>query len=134
MLLDGLPQDFRFAIRQLRKNPVFATTAILTLTLGLCAIVAIFAFVDAAMIRPLPYANPSRLVGVFEKVTMFPRSNLSYADYLDWKRLNTVFSSLSAYRGLGLTLTTPAGVAARGRRTRQRRFLPHSGRRSRPRS
>jgi predicted permease len=110
MLLDGLPQDFRFAIRQLRKNPVFATTAILTLTLGLCATVAIFAFVDAAMIRPLPYANPSRLVGVFEKVTMFPRSNLSYADYLDWKRLNTVFSSLSAYRGLGLTLTTPAGA------------------------
>jgi hypothetical protein len=134
MLLDGLPQDFRFAIRQLRKNPVFAVTAVFTLALGLCATIAIFAFVDAALIRPLPYANPSRLVGVFETVAMFPRSNLSYADYLDWKRLNTVFSSLSAYRGLGLTLTTPAGVAARGRRTRQRRFLPHSGRRSRPRS
>jgi macrolide transport system ATP-binding/permease protein len=110
MLVDGLLQDFRFAIRQLRKNPVFATTAILTLTLGLCATVAMFAFVDAALIRPLPYENPSRLVGVFEQVTMFPRSNLSYADYLDWKRLNTVFSSLSAYRGGGFTLTTPEGA------------------------
>jgi predicted permease len=110
MLLEGLRQDVHFAIRQLRKNPVFAVTAVFTLALGLCATIAIFAFVDAALIRPLPYANPSRLVGVFETVAMFPRSNLSYADYLDWKRLNTVFSSLAAYRAGGSTLTVPAGA------------------------
>jgi predicted permease len=110
MLLEGLTQDFRFAIRQLRKNPIFAVTAVFTLALGLCATIAIYAFVDAALIRPLPYSNPSRLVGVFETVAMFPRSNLSYADYLDWKRLNRVFSSLAAYRGGGFTLTMPAGA------------------------
>jgi len=109
-LADNFTQDIRFAIRQLRKSPVFAATSILTLALGLCAAIAIFAFVDAALIRPLPYKDPSRLVGVYERVQVFPQSNLSYADYLDWKRLNTVFTSLSAYQGTGATLTTSDGV------------------------
>ena len=52
----------------------------------------------------------SRLVGVFERVEAFPQSNLSYADYLDWKKLNTVFSSLAAYQGSGVTLATTDGV------------------------
>jgi len=56
------------------------------LTLGMCASVAIFAFVDAALLKPLPYQNSSRLVGVFESNAMFPLSNLSYFDYLDWKK------------------------------------------------
>ena len=67
------------------------------LALGLCASVSIFAFVDASLVKPLPYEQPSRLVGVFEKVALFPRSNLSYADYLDWKRQNTVFSAFDVY-------------------------------------
>jgi hypothetical protein len=54
-------QDLRFALRQLRKNPGFAITAILILTLGIAASVAIFSFVDAALIKPLPYQNPTRL-------------------------------------------------------------------------
>jgi predicted permease len=71
--------------------------------------VAIFAFVDAALLKPLPYRNPGRLVGVFESIPMFPQSNLSYADYLDWKKRNEVFSSLDAYGGRGFMLSTPAG-------------------------
>ncbi len=55
-------QDLRFAVRQLRKNLGFAATAILVLALGIAASVAIFAFVDAALLQPLPYQNPSRLV------------------------------------------------------------------------
>ncbi|HEY9141284.1 MAG TPA: ABC transporter permease [Bryobacteraceae bacterium] len=108
--LEHLLQDLRFAIRQLRKNPGFTCTAVLVLALGMCASVAIFAFVDAALIKPLPYRNPSRLVGVFERVAMFPRSNLSYLDYLDWKRLNRAFSSLDAYQHTGFLLSTPAGA------------------------
>jgi predicted permease len=110
MVIDNVFQDVRFAVRQLRKSPAFTATAICTLALGMCASVAIFAFVDAALIKPLPYANPSRLVGVFERVPMFPQSNLSYADYLDWKALNTVFTSLSAYQGGGVTVATPKGA------------------------
>jgi macrolide transport system ATP-binding/permease protein len=103
-------QDLRFAVRQLRKNPGFATTAIVILALGICASVALFAFADSALIKPLPYQNPTRLVGVYESVGMIPRSNLSYPDYLDWKRLNHVFSSLEVWNGTGYMLGTPAGV------------------------
>ena len=116
-VLENLLRDVRFAIRQLRKNPGFSATAILMLALGMCASVAIFAFVDAALIKPLPYRNPARLVGVYENVPLIlcPQCNLSYPDYLDWKRLNTVFSSLDAYESSGLTLSTPAGAQpARG--------------------
>ena len=102
--------DVRFALRQFRKAPAFTVTAVLTLALGICASVAIFAFVDAALVRPLPYPRPDRLAGVFESVQMFARSNLSYLDYLDWKRLNTSFSSLSAYQGTGANLATASGT------------------------
>lgn len=94
-------QDLRFALRQLRKNPVFAATSILILGLGIGASVAIFGFVDAALIRPLPYANPNRLVDVDERETILPRTNLSRDDYEDWKRMNRSFQSLDVYGGTG---------------------------------
>jgi macrolide transport system ATP-binding/permease protein len=103
-------QDLRYAARQLRKSPGFAFTAILVLTLGISASVAIFGFVDAALIKPLPYANPSRLVEVTESVTMIPRANLSYPDYLDWKKQNQVFTSMDVYNGTGYLLTSSAGT------------------------
>ena len=109
-MLDTLLRDLRFEVRQLRRAPGFALTAVLTLALGICASVTIFAFVDAALLKPLPYPNPRDLVGVYERVEVFPRSNLSYFDYLDWKRQNAVFSSLSAYQGGGMTLTTATGA------------------------
>jgi len=116
-LMDHLVQDTRFALRQLRKSPAFTSTAIFVLALGMCASVAIFAYVDASLIKPLPYRNPSGLVGVFEKIPLFPQSNLSYPDYLDWKRLNTVFSSLDVFQRDGFLLSTPAGAQpARGAR------------------
>jgi len=108
--MEHLLQDIKFSVRQLRKNSGFTTTAILMLALGMCASVAIFAFVDGALIKPLPYKDPARLVGVFESVQMFPQSNLSWDDYKDWKRLNTVFSSLEVYNRNGYALTTPTGV------------------------
>jgi macrolide transport system ATP-binding/permease protein len=108
--LDNLAQDVRFAIRQLRAHPGFTSTAILMLALGTCASVSIFSFVDAALLKPLPYRDPSQLVGVFESVQMFPRSNLSYPDYLDWKSLNTVLGSLDVYQSTGLLLTTSEGA------------------------
>ncbi|MGA1987288.1 MAG: ABC transporter permease [Candidatus Sulfotelmatobacter sp.] len=103
-------QDLRYALRQLRKSPGFAGTAIVVLAMGICASVSIFAFVDAALIKPLPYPNPSRLVLVTETAAMLPVANLSYPDYLDWKRLNQVFSSMEAYGWTGHLLRTPAGA------------------------
>ncbi|MGA2419147.1 MAG: ABC transporter permease [Candidatus Acidiferrum sp.] len=110
-------QDFRFAFRQLRKNPGFAFTAIAMLALGLCASVSIFAFVDATLIKPLPYQDPARIVGVYESTPQCPQCNLSLPDYLDWKQRNKSFASLDAYDHPGFLLSTPEGAeAARGSR------------------
>src|ERR1700722_6545156 len=103
-------QDFRFALRQLRRSPGFTLTAILMLALGIGASVAIFAFVDAALIKPLPYRDPNRLVDVNERAAMFPRSNLSYQDYVDWNKMNKVFSAMEVYTGNGYLLSTPTGT------------------------
>jgi macrolide transport system ATP-binding/permease protein len=108
--MNGLLQDVRYALRQLRKDPAFAFTSVLILALGICASVAIFGFVDATLIQPLPYANPNRLMLVTESVEMIPRANLSYPDYLDWKKLNQVFSSLDVVHGDSYLLTTAAGT------------------------
>src|ERR1700722_19820044 len=97
-------QDLRFALRQLRRSPGLALTAILVLALGIGASTAIFAFVDAVLIRPLAYAEPNRLVDVDESEAVFPRSNLSRDDYEDWKRLNTTLNSLEVYGGTGFLL------------------------------
>jgi len=108
--MENLLQDVRYALRQLRKSPGFAVTAILILTLGIGASTAIFGFVDAALIRPLPYKDPSRLVDVTEKAAMFARANLSYPDFADWKRLNQVFSSFDAYNTEGYLFRTDSGT------------------------
>ena len=70
--IDSFTRDFQYAMRQLRKNPGFTATAILVLALGMCASVAIFAFVDAALIKPLPYRDPARLLGVYEESLLMP--------------------------------------------------------------
>ncbi len=103
-------QDLRFALRQLRKSPGFAATAILILALGIGASVAIFAFVDAALLKPLPYPDPTLVVAVNESTDLFPRNNLSYADYVDWKRMNTVFSSMDVYTAHRFEFNTPSGT------------------------
>jgi len=108
--LDNLMRDARFAVRQLLKNPGFTATAVLVMALGIGASVAIFAFVDAALIKPLPYENPSRLVNLFESNLTGPRFHLSYLDYLDWKRMNSVFSSMSVYVQNDFMLSTPQGT------------------------
>jgi macrolide transport system ATP-binding/permease protein len=107
---DNLVRDIRFAIRQLIKNPGFATTAILVLALGMGVSVAIFGFVDAALLEPLPYANPSQLMSVNESSVESPRWPLSYPDYLDWQRMNQSFSSLDVYSGAGYILNTSSGA------------------------
>ena len=119
--VETVVQDLRFALRQLRRSPGLAFTAILVLALGIGASTAIFAFVDAVLIRPLPYAEPNRLVDVDESEAVFPRSNLSRDDYEDWKRLNTTLKSLEVYGGTGFLLRTgslsepvPAGRVSDG--------------------
>ena len=60
--MHGLSHNFQFAVRRLRKTPVFAVTVILTLALGIGATTAIFSLVEGILLRPLPFSNPDRLV------------------------------------------------------------------------
>jgi macrolide transport system ATP-binding/permease protein len=102
--VETVVQDLRFAVRQLRRSPGLAVTAILVLALGIGASTAIFGFVDAVLIQPLAYARPHQLVDVNESSATFARSNLSRDDYDDWKRLNRTLSSLDVYGGTGFLL------------------------------
>lgn len=108
--LESVMQDLRFTRRQLRKNPAFTVTATAMVALGIGASVAIFAFVDAALIKPLPYQNPSRLVYATETAPEIPRGVLSHPDYLDWKKLNRVFDSMEVYSERDLVVSTAAGM------------------------
>src|SRR5690242_10744917 len=84
---ETVAQDLRFGLRQWTKNPGFALTAIVILALGVGVSTAIFGFVDAALLQPLPYADPGRLMSVNESDMTSSRWPLSYLDYLDWQRL-----------------------------------------------
>ena len=95
--LESMLHDVRFAVRQLRRNPGFAVTAVLVLALGMAASTAIFAFVDAALLQPLPYRNPSRLVVAYETTDSCRECNLSYLNYLDQKNANSSFRSLEVW-------------------------------------
>jgi macrolide transport system ATP-binding/permease protein len=95
--IESIWADAKFALRQLWKAPGFTLTAILTLSLGVAATLAIFQFVDSALIRPLPYVEPSRLVQVFESIHQAHRSMFSHENYLDMQRTNRAFSFIAAY-------------------------------------
>jgi len=103
-------QDLRFALQQLARYPAFAFTAVLVLSLGMGASVAIFSFVEATLLKPLPYEAPNRLVHATGSVAEFPRGNLSYLDFLDWKKMNQVFQSLDAFNDMGFGLKDSRGV------------------------
>jgi predicted permease len=104
--VETVGQDLRFAMRQGAKNPGLALTAVLILAMGMGVSVAIFGFVDAALLQPLPYANPNRLVSVNESNIESEQWPLSYPDYLDWKRMNRSLSSLEVYSQAGYLLRT----------------------------
>jgi macrolide transport system ATP-binding/permease protein len=132
--LEHLLLDFRFAVRQFRKTPAFAGTTVLVLALGISASVAIFAFVDAALIKPLPYPDPQSLMMVTETSEGLRRANLSYLDYQDWKRFNTSLRSLDVHTGAGflfhaITGTEPVpGAAVSGGFFQTLRVMPLLGR------
>ena len=105
-MLTGLMQDFRYALRQLRKNPGFAAVAIITLALGVGANTAVFSVVDAVMLRPLPYDHPERLIEIQSVRLSNPLgSSVSYPDFFDWRVQNHTLEHLVSYHDNSFTLT-----------------------------
>jgi putative ABC transport system permease protein len=96
-LWQGLPGDFRQALRLLQKSPVFTAVAIATLAIGIGGCTSIFSLIDAVILRPIDYARPDQLVMVWEKnfVRGAKKNVVAMADYLDWKARNHVFSDMS---------------------------------------
>lgn len=97
-------QDLRFALRQLRSRPGFTATVLLMLALGFGASAAIFAFVDAALLKPLPFHDPQQLVWTTELVERMGPANLSWQDYQDWKASARSFRSFAVWRFAGYLL------------------------------
>ena len=114
--MSGLVQDVRYALRQLRKSPVFTAIAVLTLTLGIGANTAIFGLLDQALLRSLPVKEPERLVLLRYSGSNTGRLNsrsdgklyFSYPMYRDLRDRNSVFSGVIATDG------TQAGLEWRG--------------------
>jgi putative ABC transport system permease protein len=97
--VDTLIQDFRFALRTLRKNPGFGATAVLTLALGIGAATAVFSIVDAVLLRPLPYKDSDRLVAIWGHGKLdpnLPKVFLSYADFDEFRRKATAVEEVAA--------------------------------------
>lgn len=103
--MDHLLQDLRYGLRTLRNSPAFAAIAVATLAIGVGANTAIFSFVDGVLLKPLPYAEPDRIMRVLEKPPGGGRNGISTLNYLDWQKDNTVFDYMAAATGDSTTLT-----------------------------
>jgi predicted permease len=90
--------DLRYAVRLLRKTPVFTIAAIGTLALGIGANTTIFSLVQTMLLRPLPYESPDQVVMVWEDRTAagFPRNTPAPANYRDWRAMNQSFTDMAA--------------------------------------
>ena len=103
--MSELLQDVRYGARTLIKSPGFTVVAVLTLALGIGANSAIFSFVDAVLLRPLPYRDADRILYVWEKPPGGLRNGISTMNFLDWKTGNSVFETMAASTGGSMTLS-----------------------------
>jgi predicted permease len=105
--MNGLLQDVRYAVRQIRQNLVFAAVAVVTLALAIGANTAIFSVVRTVLLQPLPYPHPEQLTAIWGSNPQrgdrqFP---ISTGDFADWKSKSDVFEDLAASYDNEVTLT-----------------------------
>jgi len=106
--LDAAGRDVRYGLRQVRRNPTFSAIAIATLALGIGGITAMFSAFDAVLIRPLPYTDADRLVMIWDalgETDVTSRHNSTPAEWIEWRRLNTVFTELASSQPGDVTLS-----------------------------
>ena len=104
--METLFQDIRYATRMMLKRPSFPILAVIALALGIGATTAIFSVINSVLFKPLPYADYTRLVQVWEKRPALGRIRnvVSTPDFFDWKAQNNVFEDMAAYLRTDATL------------------------------
>jgi predicted permease len=115
--MTGLLQDLRYALRQLRKSPGFTAVSVITLTLGIGATTAIFSVVYSVLLRPLPYADPRRIMAIFEVTTKGTWNRLADPNFDDFHDQNHSFQAIAKYSAniasvSGAALATRSMVAS----------------------
>ena len=109
--LEDLLQDFRYALRMLRKNPGFAAVALLTLALGSGATTVMFTVVNGVLLKPLSYPEPDRLVALHGKVQQFGEPwGFSYPDFLDYQSQGQSVGPMAAWTYGGGTISNAVGA------------------------
>ena len=107
MSVERLWQDLRYALRQLRRSPGFASVCLVTLALGIGANTAMFSVVQGVILAPLPFPHANRLVFLWEKRPGVPQLDVSYPNFDDWQRTAHSFDAMSALTFHNFDLTAP---------------------------
>ncbi len=111
--VETLAQDVRFALRMMRKNPVFATVAVLVLAFGIGANTAIFSAINALVLDAFPFPEPDRLMSVQASHATNWTTATGYREFLDWREQNTVFEGMAIVPWVGTYTLTGNGEPQR---------------------
>lgn len=103
--MNGLLQDLRSALRQLRKSPALTAVVVITIALGVGANTALFSVVNGVLLNPLPYPDPEQLITLHESKANFETGSISYPNFRDWQKDNHTFSAMATARDYAFSLT-----------------------------
>jgi len=98
-------RDLTYAVRVLRKSPAFTAVAVLTLAIGIGATITIFSYINAYLLRPLPFPDGERLTQIQPSTENFGRMSVAYTNFRDWQQLNHTFESIESLRQQRYNLT-----------------------------
>jgi predicted permease len=113
--LGGVWHDLKVAFRAIRVNPAFSLTVVLMLALGVAGTTAIFSIFNGFFLRPLPFPDPDRLVGLNEAAPKWNLTQVSVCnpDYVAWTKGNSSFDGMAFFSGGGANLSDSSGLARR---------------------
>jgi putative ABC transport system permease protein len=103
--MDGVLHDLRYGFRGMLRNPAYATTAVLTLALGIGASTAVFSLVNTIVLRPLPFRRPEQLVWVSSRRSSPGELPFSLPDFIDYRDQNHTLAGIAAFGGWSANLT-----------------------------